>query len=308
MDWHDLRSALNTDVIDLGFYSGPIGSEAMTSLVHDHVVMLLDLSDDAKAIRQMHPQFLPGVIEGDSYRIRSDFCPSTVQTLATRRVLIAPRGMTSADAFLLTQAAASALLPVPTDSDLAQPLEVAKGLRFRLHEGARAALDDKPLSYFPSGVLVLLSGIGLAVVVELVRFITASIPMAATLGQPNDPRDIPATDAISHAQQAVPQLPATSESSDYSSLNSELIDLEIELATAPHPFTTDVRERFGAKLELIRQQLKESAKAGTLTLTQRESLLKGIRAALEEMIPEQVIPSRELPKPVVLQTEGLLAN
>src|SRR4051794_40610879 len=75
-------------------------------------------------------RFIPMVIEGDSYRIRSDFCPSTVQTLATRRVLIAPRGMTSADAFLLTRAAASALLPVPTDSDLTQPLEVAKGLRF----------------------------------------------------------------------------------------------------------------------------------------------------------------------------------
>lgn len=307
-DWHDMRAAFNTGAIDLAFYSGPLGSEAVANIAKDDSAVLLDLGSDAPAIRQTAPHMSPARFAPNSYRHDNGFCCSEIETLSFRRVIVASRRMSRGDAFFLASASKEALLPhlrgsEPNDSQSDPDEAIAKlsrSLRFPAHPGAKLALEGKTYSYLPQGLTYFLLTLGLAVVVELVRFFTVKVQTMSAggggdsaLGAPPAPPspDSPAAAVAGNSAAIAESAPAGAREvvlapapSGYGALYEELDDLVLEMeTTAPGALTPEVRSGLAGRLRKLRQQILERNAAGQLTAAERESLLAGAHEALYQL-------------------------
>jgi hypothetical protein len=306
-DWHDMRAALNTGSIDLAFYSGPIGSDAVGNVAQDDSAVLLDLGSDAKAILQTATHMAPASFVANSYRHNNDFCCSQIDTLSFRRVLVASHRMSESDAFFLARTSKEALHPHLRGSELDEPktdpdvaiAQLARRLRFPAHPGAVIALEGKTYSYLPQGLTYFLLTLALAVVVEFVRYVAQEVQKtlgAASGGSdtaagaspsPAPPTGTAAAAAIGAGPSpadtgtdAAPHPPA----SRYGALYEELDDLVLEIeTTAPDALTAERRSTLAGQLRSLRQKIVAAHAAGQLTDPERDSLLAGTHEALYQM-------------------------
>jgi hypothetical protein len=301
-DWHDMRAAFNTGAIDLAFYSGPIGSDAVANIAKDDSAVLLDLGSDAETILQTASHMTSASIVANSYRHDGAFCCSKINTLSFRRVLIASRRMSDSDAFFLAGASKEALRPHLRGSELDDPktdpdvaiAQLAKRLRFPAHPGAVMALEGKTYSYLPQGVMYFLATLALAVVVEFARYVASELSKRGRVssgggelaaGIPPTPPSPEGDEAAAATSVAGAREVAIAEGpSRYGALYEELDDLVLEIeTTAPDALTTELRSGLAGRLRKIRQQVLECHSAGQLTLGQRDSLLAGTHEALYQL-------------------------
>lgn len=263
-DWNDMRAAFHTGAIDLAFYSGPLGSTAVTKVARDGTGTLLDLGDDAATLCQTRPYLGTERILKNSYANGHGFCTHHMQTVTMRRVLICSKDMHDSDAWFLTKHVNLALRPSLGDLHLPEHAD-GETIRYLAHDGAIAYWKGNGLSYLPPGFYYFLLTVGLAFLVEVVRF--AAVRMQAWV----------------NGRQAEQQ-PATQD--DYETLHEAVEELQdrIELLS---PASSEQRLEVRREVRGLRQRIELAAEGGHIAPQRREALLAGLRAVM------RVVPREE---------------
>lgn len=124
-DWEAVRLGLLTGAIHLVFYSGPLGADFIKNVANDEECVLLGLGGMTDAIEyetghQVYAAELPAdvglaklhksVNDDKNTEAPVAFCRENTRTIACRRVLACPVSLGATDAYLLAQAAISALI------------------------------------------------------------------------------------------------------------------------------------------------------------------------------------------------------
>jgi hypothetical protein len=171
VNWHDMRAALNNAAVDVAFYGGRMDSEIMRNIAADRSSVLIGLDEDRDAIIQGHLHLLPEQFEKNSYS-NGGFCPTALQTFASRRVLLCSSSMSDSTAYFLTKHARDAMRPIVPEIDWANPppnSPRAVGLTYQIHPGAERFRNNSPLGTGPWNSNYVLMTLALWLATELVQ-------------------------------------------------------------------------------------------------------------------------------------------
>jgi hypothetical protein len=252
VDWNDMRGALNNGSIDLAFYTGPLGVPIVADVARDGSCVLADLGADCDAIRQGRVHIQAATLAANSYS-NAGFCPRSIATLATRRVLICSAAMGEGQAYFLSREFQDVFGTVGWEGSV--PLKTPEGvLSYRLHPGAVRVKNAQGAPWSPS-FGYFWSIIGLWLCTEAVKSINALV----------------------RKRTEKPAAVAQPASAGYDGFKRE-IELRVrELERAPLEIGRKERKAWEAQVADFRQRVRAAHQAQALDATQTHTLLEGAR-------------------------------
>lgn len=291
-DWREMRSAFKNDELELAFFSGPLGSGLIEGLASDNKVVLLGLGNITKAIQQEsglqvyaaelpESSFVPAMsLKQPKAAAEVPFSRPKLSTLASRRVLVCPRSVSKADAFLLASAARTALVEEgyqinlkADDLPFGNNENSASGLRIPIHPGLELLRDGQhPFvwrdwttwpGWLQAAISILLGLLGIDVLGLLGRRLEVK-PSVEQSPPPSPPPS--SSNSGPH-----PPHPTFDE---FARFCLTLKEYEDQVDEQTHHETVRQMAEWDRKLRVLKKSINDSK---NLTQAQRAMLLQGIR-------------------------------
>jgi TRAP-type uncharacterized transport system substrate-binding protein len=262
-DWNEMRAGLANGHIDAAFYSGPIGAEIIAKIASDNSCRLIGLGAERAAILQENPQIAPAQFQSNSYGA-AGFCPTTADTVATRRVLICPRTLPDKDAYILAKAASEAVQldagAIVWKSGPPTTQQIDERFSYILHPGAVLLRDQKPPSLWIRGGSVFLWTVIVWAITEFVRSINSWL-------------QAPTARPIGVAEQAT----------HYSELEEVVERALSELAFRPTPLEPADFAMWSERIRALRGQIAEARNLNFLNDKEARTLMRGLREIITDL-------------------------
>ncbi len=309
-DWTGMRQAFQENMIDLAFYCGPVGSKTIMSIASDETVALIGVGPIAEALAlqqnmvvvpaqlpenlaraEVVPKVAVGAINsgqgsGEVSAQSISFCPKGLDTIKVRRFLVCSSSLSTADAYIIAQAAKRSLEGdylidfnlnrVPSVRDVQAPPS-----HIHLHPGTELLRDHKSLvlwispSTWPSWLQITLFGLAFTLGIELLRMGQRQLDELAGLTVPQigtpSATDVPLSPAYTTFQQRMERCESELETQTYLESDAKLCEW------------TD-------RIRFIRNDIRADL---TLTDSQREKLLAGVLSLRVDLmsLPRESAPA-----------------
>jgi hypothetical protein len=287
VSWHDMRAGLNNGSIDLAFYGGRLDAGIIKNIAADGSSVMLGLDGDRDAITQGQQHLMPETFKANSYS-NGGFCPTEIETFASRRVLLCSSKMSEPTAFFLASNAREAMRVVVPDIDWVNPPPDAPrshGLTYRIHPGADRLRTGSALAGVPWNSNYVLLTLALWIATELVqsankrlRKPSADAPEQTDGKAPlNGPSAVPSSPAASTvAAAAMDPVVAESASRDaYDSIEREIYDDVFALIALP-PLSKSQQANWMRKVKVRRKSIEKLREEGRLLEKHSEALLTAV--------------------------------
>ena len=284
-DWNDMRAALNNGFIDIAFYSGPLDADVVQEIAKDGSSILVGLDGDRDPILQGRVHVFPAKLTAHSFSA-GDFCPSPLETIASRRVLICPADMPEDTAFFLAKHAHMAMRSLIQDIDWNNPLPDSprsEGFTYQLHPGAERLKQNNPPGPLPWNNNYVLLTLALWLATELATSINRKIQKSQAAETPHqadqegsdvgesDPAAAVTLDAVvANASNAISQ-------ESYSDLEREIYSQLFEdfLALPPIPSNAQ-RTAWKKHIEQLRARVAHELENKRITARDSEAFLAAL--------------------------------
>ena len=313
-DWTGMRQAFQENMIDLAFYCGPVGSKTIMSIASDETVALIGVGPIAEALAlqqnmvvvpaqlpenlaraEVVPKVAVGAINGGegSGEVSAQsisFCPKGLDTIKVRRFLVCSSSLSTADAYIIAQAAKRSLEGdylidfnlnrVPSVRDVQAPPS-----HIHLHPGTELLRDHKSLvlwikpSTWPSWLQITLFGLAFTLGIELLRMGQRQLDELAGLSAPET---IPMNTADT------PNSPTVAQA--YATFKHRIETCESELETQTYVESDAKLSEWTDRIRFIRNDIRADL---TLTDNQREKLLAGVLSLRVDLmsLPRESAPT-----------------
>lgn len=305
-DWDQMRTAFKGGLLELAFYSGPMGNSLIEKLASDGTVVMISLGDvtDAIQFEQGQSAYAAKFPENLGVQKSSDeepatwwqslqwplqkkgdvipFCGQGLRTLATRRVLAVPRTVSTSDAFLLAKIAQRTLqedhyhinlkaddLPHGSSSDVKCELRMVphEALELLRQNKAPVMLRD-PLTW-PWWAQAIGGAFAGLIAIDVLRLIARKVSPSDSDGGAGSDAD----DGVDSVPK--PKVPLTnSDQVDYKSLDTILSNHETQIDELTHQEIAADLATWDVRLRDLRRIIHRSKK---LSESQRESLWQRYR-------------------------------
>jgi hypothetical protein len=286
-NWDDMRAALKTGQIDLAFKCGPLNDKVIESIAHEKSAVLVGLNGVADALVKQNEYLARETFEADSYRT-GDFCPTPLETVASRRVLVCSSAMSEQDAFYLAQAADAALRSsINIRWDTLPPSEASRKARdfaIRLHPGAQSFQQGATPTRVWAQYGFILTPIAVFLSVELLRWLGLRIPSVPEAG-PRAPEPGTGTPP-SGDPAAADDAAAGAKGESYQEFLNEIDTRWEEIVDIPLAEARRRRQEWLKTVSDLRQRVNAARKANTLSANQWEKLrdtLANLRDRIDQL-------------------------